>query len=490
MNMNKKNIVGLIHSKEFKNYPDIVNFDPDTQYPEYLFKETSVEKNFVYEAIRNLFFVMGFDKENYGASRWNPLKDLIKPGDKVVLKPNMVLHFNALGKDLNAVVTHGSVLRAIMDYVLIALKDRGEIIVCDAPQMNCDFNKLIELNGFKSIFDFYRNKYKNKGIKISLLDLRKEMTIYNHGIIWKRIPLKGDPLGYEIIDLSKHSEVVGIDETKLYGADYQRKETMKAHSRGHHKYYISKTILSSDVLISIPKMKVHRKAGVTLSLKNTVGISGNKNYLVHYRIGPPKCGGDEFSQVSILDALDRKMRDLLLSKYWRIGKYPFVLWQYLRNILNTIFINQKKVFIQGDWSGNDTVWRMVLDLNKIILYADKNGNMANTLQRKYLSILDGFIGGEKEGPLGPSSVKSGVVIGGNDPILVDTVTARLMGLDVNKIPLMMHCWNAKGYKLTTFKKENIKIMTNEVLWKDILENKSILPFAFCPSKGWKNHIEL
>lgn len=487
--MINKNNIAIVYAKDFEYYPDNTNFHPSVRYPEYPFKELSNKENYVYESVRKLLFIMELDKKNYGTIKWNPLKELIKPGDKVVLKPNMVLHFNVSGENFDAVVTHGSVLRAVADYVLIALKDRGDLVICDAPQMNCDFDKLIELNGFKSILDFYQEKYKNKNIKISLIDLRKEMTIYRHGLVWKRKPLKGDPLGYKIIDLGNNSEVIGINPSKLYGADYNRRETINAHSDGHHKYYISNTVLNSDVFISIPKMKVHRKAGVTLNLKNVVGICGNKNYLVHYRVGSPKCGGDEFSKVSILTELDRKIKDFLLSRYWSIGKYPFCLWRRIRRILQNYFIN-KEIYIAGDWSGNDTVWRMALDLNKIILYADKKGIMKNNQQRKYFSVVDGFIGGEKEGPLGPSPVKSGIVIGGFNSALVDVVATRMMGLDINKIPLMKYCWNPRGYKLTTFKKEDIKIRSNEISWINILHNKSTVPFRFCPSQGWKGNIEL
>jgi len=485
-----KNIVGLVHSKGFDNYPSINNFNPSFSYPEYLFNELSNETNYVYEAVRDLFFQMELDKENYDKDKWNPLKDIVEPGSKVVLKPNMVLHFNSSGEDLNAVVSHGAVLRAIADYILIALKGKGEILICDAPQMNCDFDKLIELNGFKSVLDFYREKYGSNNIKISLLDLRKEKTIYKHGIVWERIALKQDPLGYKIIDLDKNSEVIGIDHTKLYGADYQRGVTVRAHSHGHHVYSVSASVLDSDVFISIPKMKTHRKAGVTLSLKNIVGISGDKNYLTHYRIRAPKYGGDEFSDVSILTMLDRTMKDLVLSKYWGIGKYPFALWNYLKGAMEKISISEKKIFTDGDWFGNDTVWRMALDLNKIILYADKNGNMTDSIQRKYLSIIDGFISGEKEGPLGPSPFKSAVVIGGFDPILTDVVATKVMGLDADKIPLMVYCWNPKGYKLTTFRKDEIKIKSNEALWVNILEDNSIVPFKFTPPEGWKGKFEL
>jgi hypothetical protein len=49
---------------------------------------------------------------------------------------------------------------------------------------------------------FYKSKVKN--IKITLLDLRKEMMVSSDVPFGKRtVRLKGDPLGYTIIDLGK-----------------------------------------------------------------------------------------------------------------------------------------------------------------------------------------------------------------------------------------------------------------------------------------------
>jgi len=71
--------------------------------------------------------------------QWNPLGTIIKPGQTVLLKPNFVLSFNSSGDDLFAVVTHPSILRAIVDYVYLALKGIGRIVIADAPQMDCNW---------------------------------------------------------------------------------------------------------------------------------------------------------------------------------------------------------------------------------------------------------------------------------------------------------------------------------------------------------------
>src|SRR5215471_16321630 len=55
----------------------------------------------------------------------NPLGHVIEPGMTVVVKPNFVLSRHSQGKDLFGIITHPSVLRAVMDYCWIALKGEG-----------------------------------------------------------------------------------------------------------------------------------------------------------------------------------------------------------------------------------------------------------------------------------------------------------------------------------------------------------------------------
>ena len=54
-------------------------------------------------------------------------------------------------------------------------------------------------------------------------------------------------------------------------------------------------------------------------------------------------------------------------------------------------------------------------------------------QRKYLTIIDGIIGMEKEGPMGGIPKKCGVLVGGFHPVAVDYVTSYIMGFDYTKI---------------------------------------------------------
>ncbi|OUO79404.1 hypothetical protein B5F53_07930 [Blautia sp. An249] len=77
-------------------------------------------------------------KDHYGKSNWDPLGEIVHPGDTVLIKPNLVIHKNLSG-GVNCLTTHPSIIRAVLDYVLIALKNKGCVILRDVPVQSCDF---------------------------------------------------------------------------------------------------------------------------------------------------------------------------------------------------------------------------------------------------------------------------------------------------------------------------------------------------------------
>ncbi|NIV35496.1 MAG: DUF362 domain-containing protein, partial [Anaerolineae bacterium] len=211
--------------------------------------------------------------------------DLLKPGQTVVLKPNFVAHRNRGGGVLYAVITHPSVIRAVADYCWIALKFQGRIIVADAPQYDCDWAKLMAVTGLERVADLY-------GGAMELLDLRSYWSRGRHQASQLE-PLPGDPRGTVWVDLGSESAFAGMDSDRMYGACPWRGELTAHHSNGRHEYALSRTVLEADLVINLPKLKTHKKAGVTLNAKNLVGIVTDKNCLPHYRLGPPSAGGDQ-----------------------------------------------------------------------------------------------------------------------------------------------------------------------------------------------------
>jgi uncharacterized protein (DUF362 family) len=76
----------------------------------------------------------------------------------------------------------------------------------------------------------------------------------------------------------------------LYGAEYETSELRSHHHDDIHEYLISRTVIEADCVINLPKLKTHKKTGITVSMKNLVGINGNKNWLPHHREGTPAQG--------------------------------------------------------------------------------------------------------------------------------------------------------------------------------------------------------
>lgn len=485
INSINNNDVGLVQGNwHYPNPETNAGFHPSTRYPEYPFAEISTEDNSAYDSVRQLFHQLGLDAEHYGTPQWNPLSELIQPNDNVVLKPNFVRHHHRLGKPIECVITHGSIIRAIMDYVWIALQGKGAIIVADAPQGDTNFNKLMVVNGLDTLFEYYQKK-RTETLSIELRDLRKEWTVYRHGgVIWERIKLQGDPDGYITVPLDQDSEYASVKNKNYYGADYDRDKTRQFHNEKQNRYNIARTILNSDVFISIPKLKVHRKVGVTLNIKNLIGINGEKNYLPHFTVGSPDKGGDEFSNDTFNNKIDRKLKDFLLWKHHSWGKYAYVGWHAIDKFILRRF-QSKQNFVKGDWWGNDTTWRSALDLTKVVLYADKNGVMQETPQRRYFSIIDGIIGGEGEGPLTPDPINSGLIIGGANPLLVDIAATTVIGIDWQKVRMFTSAFVLSKYKIHNGD-------TNKIKWHSNIPNyQGNDPLMlFRPPSGWLNHVEI
>src|SRR5690606_2650770 len=64
------------------------------------------------------------------------------------------------------------------------------------------------------------------------------------------------------------------------------------------------------LVINLPKLKTHKKTGVTLSLKNLVGINGDKNWLPHHSLGSVGEGGDEFPDSRLIDRLRSRATEI------------------------------------------------------------------------------------------------------------------------------------------------------------------------------------
>jgi len=489
MNSSVQNKVAVFKSK-ICIYPEDPPFNPPEIYPEYPYPLKATEsKNYVYSAVRSTLELLGFDGENIGTKDWNPLGKIIEPGNTVLIKPNFIKESHSNGETPFSVITHGSVIRAVIDYSIIALKGEGKIIVADAPVVSATFEQILKATGLPDIIEFCKEQ---TSIEFCYYDLRKEVAEMKDNLIAGRSDLSGDPQSYFPIDLGQDSEFNEISEhyMKYRGSDYDMEETILHHNDKKNEYLLCGSALKADVVIHIPKLKTHQKSGVTLNLKGIIGINGDKNWIPHFRIGSPKDNGDEFPYTGKLRSLQSSIEDKLKQKLYKSGKLSLFLAGKLRKVHKSIIDNIDSAKIRsGAWSGNDTLWRSVVDLNKILIYADRNGVMKDTPQRKLFSVVDGIVAGDGNGPLSPRIRREGIMLAGSNWLAVDLCATRLMGFDYDKIPMLKRALSLSRWQLMDFGVDQIKLLTNEKAFKNAFIDREGRYLDFMPSPGWMKTLQ-
>jgi uncharacterized protein (DUF362 family) len=469
-----------------KNYPEIARLLGG--------ESDDAPTNEVYAAVRAALYGLGLDADHYGTESWNPIGSLVPPGKRIVLKPNFIRHWNqaeeSRGSSIESVITHGAVLRAAADYAMIAAGPEGSVVIAEAPQMDCDFEKIRQIVGLDEIVSVY-DKALSRNLEV--IDLRREAVVYKDGIIEHRKTLAGDPLGYRAVDLGERSFFTGsgLDPDRFRGADYDPGPTTEHHTGGRNAYLLSETVLSADLVINLPKLKTHKKTGVTLALKNLVGINGDKNWLPHHSLGSVDTGGDEFPDSRLIDRLRSRATEIarpLLAR-GRMRKA----FQMVRRVENA---TRGDEFIRsGNWYGNRTTWRMCCDLNRCLYYSDADGLHLDAPKpvRRVLTIIDGVLAGEGEGPLAPIDVPLGVVLAGMDPVAVDLVAVRLMGFDERKLAKLREPMEDAGPRITGVRASSDVRVAEVLRGSEEIRDRALDEIGwergFVPHAGWIGHVE-
>jgi uncharacterized protein (DUF362 family) len=455
-------------------YPTVPPFDPTTDHPDAPFGfRAEGPCNAVYDLVRSALVDLRLDGENLGSADWSPLRGIACPGQTVLIKPNLV-------KDVSrqdAVTTHASVVRPLVDYCWKAMQGRGRIIIADAPQAETDFDTVVDRNGLRAMVGILRQR----GVQVGLEDLRALRVILRNGVWVGEQEVPARRAESAVVDLGPASmfSTQGCNAELLYGGGYGRKATVAHHSGGRHEYCVSRSVLAADLVISVPKLKTHKKAGVTCCLKNLVGINVDKNYLPHFSIGPENQGGDEFPGLSrwrsALVAATRQVHDLLLDRHWRTtGKWVSAILGAAGVVLKpkskdscggndadvagaTYRLLSGVNCRQGAWQGNETIWKMILDLNRLFFFARSDGTVADSVQRRMFFLVDGIICGEGDGPMNPTAVSAGIVAAGQNPFLVDFALLRLAGIDPTKVPLYREALRTENAWLNTGREPSVSL---------------------------------
>jgi uncharacterized protein (DUF362 family) len=474
------------------SYVESPPYHPPVLYPELAangFKET-LEGNDVYDAVRSALHL-------YFGESDDPLRNVVRPGDRIVVKPNLVSHEHGVQVGQRCLTTHGAVVRAMVDYAFIAGGRDAQIVIADAPVQGADFDKLTAQNGLDEIREFY---WKTFRYELRVIDLRQVRAVLDEqsALIRRVEELPGDPHGYSVIDLGEASRLRPLDAAapRYAVGDYDQEATNRRHRGTHHEYVIANTILDADVILNVPKLKTHSKVGLTMALKNMVGTVGSKDCLPHHRHGLEGRGGDEFPA-------DYPRKWLLAMRGGSAfqGKLPPWLWRMLRKGASTMLRagtparetpaepqGERRFFPSGSWYGNDTIWRTVDDLNRILFFWSRRTNaFESTPQRRYFAVIDGIVSMEGNGPLKGSPRPTGVVLAGDDPLALDVTAASLAGFDWTHLNMLAGMAGQVRYSAFTGDLDAIEIISNDASWRSVRELTGKAPHL--PPAGWRNHVE-
>lgn len=445
-------------------------YAPSAAFPEFPFLPVAPASNPAFALVREALRDLGLDAERFGAPEWNPLGALLPPGGKIAVKPNWVLDRNEGPGGMDCMITHPSVLRAVLEYVFLAKP--SQVVLGDAPLQGCDFERLLDFGGLRAVLADFRSR----GLPLDVQDFRRTVLRYEGEL--KRVDEELRPESdYVLVDLGADSllEPISGDWMKFRVTVYDPRKMRAHHRPGRHRYLIARDVLEADLVVNVPKLKAHKKTGITCCLKNLIGINGNKEYLPHHRRGGADAGaGDNYAHRH----WQMTAAESLLDGANRIRRFPRV-YRFCERVVWWLMAKAAKrdstVQIEGSWHGNDTIWRTCLDLNRALLYADRNGQMRDQPQREEISIVDAVVAGQGEGPLAPDPLATGAVFAARNPAVGDFLGARLLGFAPAKIPLLRHA-------------------CDDVRWRICAASPALpdfappFPAALAP-KGWVGYIE-
>ncbi len=414
----------------------------------------------------------------------------IRPGDRVVLKPNWVRASHMYKpEEWESVITHPAVIQAVLTEVIARLRNKGTIRIIDGPHFDTRYEELISHYPVEE----WKKLATREGIMLEVIDLRDEEQHFRNDIMVKRAKLKGDPRGSVEFNLNgTASEFFGQVKSPrgYYGAFYDIAETNRAHDGNNNLYRVSRSVIDSDVFINLPKLKTHKKGGITCCLKNLVGINTYRNYLPHHMEGHPSEGGDQFPPAQKAGKLEGPVVAWLKKHLFIHPSLSFISIP-LKLMGRAVFGHTDTTIRSGNWYGNDTIWRTILDLNKILLYGNPDGTMRPDepeQAKRYIGIVDGIIAGEGNGPMAPDAVQMGYLFGGTNPVAIDAVCAAMMGFDAMRLPSVQKAFGIKHFPLTRFEPAAMKLAEgeNEYLIGEIPGEKIT---RFKPHMGWRNYLE-
>jgi uncharacterized protein (DUF362 family) len=411
---------------------------------------------------------------------------------QVVIKPNWVMHECDPAYPIAALVTDARVIVETVRATFEQFPSVEKVTVGDCLEQRADWPLLCAQSGLREWMGPLELQFAGR---LAFRDLRN-IVFRQEGdaLVEDRVAPHGDPAGYCEVQLKgeSHLEPIADQADKFSIHDHDTSLTRGGHRRGDHRYLVCQSVLDADLIINLPKWKAHSKSGLTGALKNLVGINGDKSYLPHFRRGSPQWGGDEYSDEGrwlywVQNNLHQLVRGTVAYDMLRPG------WKAVKQINNAVRRRSATrsmpadfYVVGGSWHGNQTVWRMIYDLNLVLQRADRQGHLQATMQRESMTIVDGLVSGEGDGPLKARPRDTNMLLAGRDGFAIDTTLAWMMGFDPDAIPMLAKRDEFLGAEWGAFALSELAVTVDGAPQRLI---DSPINFTFAPAPGWLGHIE-
>lgn len=458
-------------------YSDAPDLLPDEALPELPGLAVGAAPNPLFRAVRQCLRDAGLDADAHNSPAWNPLGDLVPRGGRVLVLVNFV--YQRLGAresraDFEAKCTQAAVLRPLLAYLCKAVGPEGRVVFGNAPVQGASWPALLGDTGAGRLLETLRREGTTP--RVEAVDLR--------GWVLGEDRARAEGVS---VDLGAESLLEGAEGNRDYRVlQYDPARTARFHGPGQHTYRIAREALGADLIVSVPKLKTHAKVGVTGALKGCVGAIAEKDCLAHHRHGDPALGGDEYPAAHPLVRAASAVGD----RVWHRGPVS-PLTRAGRALERALYAVTHRLGMPsgGSWPGNDTCWRMALDIARCLRFADRAGTLRDTPQRRHVVLMDGVVGGEGNGPLRPRAVPSGCVLFAQDPFAADVVASAVMGFDPRRVRQVGRATGMARYPVTDLGLDDVRPLVDgaEVSWLDL---PGRVCRRFAPPDAWRGSMEL
>jgi len=239
------------------------------------------------------------------------------------------------------------------------------------------------VDAVRAVLRFVRERYDGRITvgESTIVPAREGFTNYGYqGLV--------DEFGVELVDMNDGEWVkVGVYDAHL--------DPMKLR--------FSKTAADSDYRIVVGPPKTHDVVVVTLSIKNLVMGA------LYYRVKKGSGGA---------------VRGVLKRAYYSLPS----------SVRQSARVSRARDTAAAQVGGDKRKMHQGYPVHNLNLY------LVAAAYLPHLSVIDGFVGMEGEGPEGGDPVDWGVAIASTDPLAADCLATRLMGFDVEDVGYLWYCW--------------------------------------------------